>query len=140
MADTTTFAFELVSPERLLLSEPAQMVVIPGEDGDFGVMAGHAPFISTLRPGAIAIFKDGKVERRIFVAGGFAEVTASRCTVLAEEAEPLEGIDRAALETRIKILSEDAAESAEAEARAAAAAQLAIARAMLIAIDRPVYR
>jgi F-type H+-transporting ATPase subunit epsilon len=139
MADVT-FAFELVSPERLLLSEPARMVVVPGEDGDFGVLAGHAPLVSTLRPGAIAIFKDGKVERRIFVAGGFAEVTGERLTVLAEDAQPVEDIDRAKLEERIRTLSEDARDAAEAEARAAATAELKIAEAMLTAIDRPDYK
>lgn len=139
MADAT-FAFELVSPERLLLSEPARMVVVPGEDGDFGVLAGHAPLLSNLRPGSIAIFKDGKVERRIFVAGGFAEVTGERLTVLAEEAQPVEEIDRAALEARIKTLADDARDASEAEARAAAAAQLKIAEAMLTAVDRPDYK
>jgi F-type H+-transporting ATPase subunit epsilon len=136
----TSFAFELVSPERLLLSEPARLVVIPGEDGDFGVLPGHSPFVSTLRPGTIAIFKDGKVERRIFVAGGFAEVTPERCTVLAEEAQPLEDIDRGALEERIKTLADDARDAAEPEARAAAAARLRIAEAMVAALDRPAYR
>jgi ATP synthase, F1 epsilon subunit (delta in mitochondria) len=80
--------FELVSPERLLVSRPVEMVVVPGVEGDFGVLPGHAPLISEVRPGVIAVFEGGKVEERIFVAGGFAEVTAERCTVLAEQALP----------------------------------------------------
>jgi len=92
MADP--IAFELVSPERLLLAEPVEMVVVPGGEGDFGVLARHAPMITTVRPGVIAIYAGAKIARRIFVAGGFAEVTPERCTVLAEEAFALEGIDR----------------------------------------------
>ena len=82
MAETTNF--ELVSPERLLLSQPVEMVVIPGAEGDIGVLPRHAPLITTLRPGAIAIYEGGKIKQRIFVAGGFAEVTPERCTVLAD--------------------------------------------------------
>src|SRR3546814_18454611 len=71
-------AFELVSPERLLLSEEVDMVVVPGEEGDFGVLVRHAPLISTLRPGVIKVHNGGSVTEQIFVAGGFAEVTPSR--------------------------------------------------------------
>ena len=80
------FSFELVSPEKLLLAEEVDMVVVPGAEGDFGVLVGHAPLISSLRPGVIDTYNGGKVANRIFVAGGFAEVTGERCTVLAEEA------------------------------------------------------
>ena len=86
--------FELVSPERLLVSRPVEMVVVPGSEGDFGALPGHAPLISEIRPGVIAVFEGGKVQERIFVAGGFAEVTGERCTVLAEQAMPLADIDR----------------------------------------------
>src|SRR5262249_61675465 len=87
--------FELVSPERLLISQPVEMVVVPGVEGDFGVLPGHAPLVSTVRPGVIAVFEGGKVVQSIFVAGGFAEVTGERCTVLAEQATPVGDIDRA---------------------------------------------
>ena len=80
------FTFDLVSPEKLLLSEYVEMVVVPGAEGDFGVLIGHAPLISALRPGVIDTYAGTKVEKRIFVAGGFAEVIGERCTVLAEEA------------------------------------------------------
>lgn len=99
MADTVEF--ELVSPTRLLVSEPVEMVVVPGEEGDFGALPGHAPFISQVRPGVIDIHGGGAVTRRIFVAGGFAEVTQERCTVLAEEAVPVEDIDPAKAEARL---------------------------------------
>ncbi len=64
--------FELVTPERLAFSEPVEMVVVPGDEGDFGVLPGHAPMISTVRPGVITIYEGGAVRQRIFVAGGFA--------------------------------------------------------------------
>ena len=78
--------FELVSPERLLLSEAVAMVVVPGSEGNFGVLPGHSLLISTVRPGVIDVYADEQTEitERIFVSGGFAEVTAERCTVLAQ--------------------------------------------------------
>ncbi|MBT5809875.1 MAG: ATP synthase F1 subunit epsilon, partial [Rhodospirillaceae bacterium] len=80
MADT--IELELVSPEKLLLSEQVEMVVIPGEDGDFGVLPGHSPVISNIRPGVLSVFENGAVTQRIFIASGFAEVTMERCTIL----------------------------------------------------------
>lgn len=81
--------FELVTPERLVRSEEVHMVVVPGTEGDFGVLAGHAPFMSTLRNGDIAIYRGGmNVEpERIAVEGGFAEVSATGLTILAEKAD-----------------------------------------------------
>ncbi len=89
--------FELVSPERLLSSGKVAMVVVPGAEGDFGVLPGHAPMMSTIRPGAIAIYEtDGPAPtRRIFVDGGFAEVTPQGLTILAEAATPVGDIDPA---------------------------------------------
>ena len=84
MAATTLF--ELVSPERLFFSQPVEMVVVPGTEGDFGALPGHMPKLATVRAGVIVIFEDGRPKERIFVAGGFAEVTEETCTVLAEEA------------------------------------------------------
>src|SRR4051794_16843833 len=100
MAETTQF--ELVTPERLVFSEPAEMVVVPGSEGLFAAMPRHAPFLSTLKPGVIEVYEGGKVRQRIFVAGGFAEVTPERLTVLAERAVLVADIDRAAVEQRIK--------------------------------------
>ncbi len=96
--------FELVSPERLLLSEPVGMVVVPGSEGNFGVLPGHALFISTVRPGVIDVYADGMpaITERIFVSGGFAEVTPERCTVLADEALPLSSLDRGAIEAQAR--------------------------------------
>jgi F-type H+-transporting ATPase subunit epsilon len=88
MADT--FKFELVSPERVLLSEIAEQVVLPGSEGDFAVLANHAPMIATLRPGVLDVQLPGST-RRIFVKGGFAEVEPDRLTVLAETAFDADG-------------------------------------------------
>ena len=132
--------FELVSPVQLLMSEPVEMVVVPGAQGDFGVLAGHAPLISTVRPGVIHIFAGGAVTSRIFVAGGFAEVMAERCTVLAEEAVPVDEIDRAAVERQIADDTEDARDAGDEAARQAAERRLAIGQAKLQALDAPTYQ
>ncbi|MBM3538710.1 MAG: F0F1 ATP synthase subunit epsilon [Alphaproteobacteria bacterium] len=99
MADKVQF--ELVSPERLLVSREVEMVVVPGSEGDFGVLPDHAPLISTVRPGVIEIHESGAVAEQIFVAGGFAEVTGERCTVLADEAIPVKEIDRGATQKQL---------------------------------------
>lgn len=132
--------FELVSPEELLVSEDVEMVVVPGTEGDFGVLPGHAPLISTVRPGVIHVFASGSVSSRIFVAGGFAEVTGSRCTVLAEEAVPVDDLDRAAVEIDLKNAVEDAGAATDPAERKAAEGRAETARAKLAAIETPVYQ
>ena len=134
MAETTNF--ELVSPERLLLSQPVEMVVIPGSEGDIGVLPRHAPLITTLRPGTIAIYENNRVIRRIFVAGGFAEVTPERCTVLADETVALEGADRAAAEARLRAAREALAGADTDEQRAAYTKAVNIAEELIAAMDR----
>jgi F-type H+-transporting ATPase subunit epsilon len=109
MADT--LSFELVSPERLLLSREVEMVVVPGTEGDIGVLPSHAPLISQVRPGVLVVFEGGKPTDRIFVSGGVAEVTPERCTVLAEEAMPLESLDRADAERQIADGKDDLGEA-----------------------------
>jgi F-type H+-transporting ATPase subunit epsilon len=96
--------FELVSPEKLLLSEQVHMVIVPGSEGNFGVLPGHALFISSVRPGVIDVYEDESVTERIFVSGGFAEVTPERCTVLADEAVPLSSINRGDTEQQARSL------------------------------------
>lgn len=96
-----TFSFELVSPTRLVFSGEVEQVDVPGAEGDFGVLAGHAPFVSTLRPGVLTI-RDAGGARRLFVRDGFAEVSGKGLTVLAETAVPLENFDRDAFAQAIK--------------------------------------
>jgi F-type H+-transporting ATPase subunit epsilon len=99
MADRVQF--ELVTPERLIVSAEVEMVVVPGSEGNFGVLPGHAPLISTIRPGTIDIYEGGAITERIFVVGGIAEVTPERCTVLADEAMAPDALDRAALDAEL---------------------------------------
>jgi len=119
MADT--LQFELVSPEKLLVSEAVGMVVVPGTEGNFGVLPGHALLISTVRPGIIDVYDEGKISERIFVSGGFAEVTPERCTVLADEAMPLSSLDRAAIEAELRTLESTLAGYRDQAARGAGA-------------------
>ncbi|MEJ1995548.1 MAG: F0F1 ATP synthase subunit epsilon [Limibacillus sp.] len=128
--------FELVSPEKLLLSEPVDMVVVPGGDGNFGVLPRHSPLISTVRPGVIDVYQKGSVEQRIFVAGGFAEVTGERCTVLAEEAVPVEEIDRAETEQALKDAREDLADAKEAADKKEIEGRIAVLEAKMDAIKK----
>jgi F-type H+-transporting ATPase subunit epsilon len=104
MADK--IAFDLVSPEKLLLSAKADMVTVPGTEGYMGVMAGHSPVVTTLRAGMIDVAVDGK-DDRYFIRGGFAEIGPAKVTVLAEEAIPMTELDLAVLDQRIKDAQED---------------------------------
>ena len=125
--------FELVSPERLLISEEVEMVVVPGREGDFGILPQHSPLISTVRPGVIDIYQDSKIERRIFVTGGFAEVNFEGCTVLAEEAVGLDEIDRAGAEERLRHAEMDLKDATDDE-RAAAEHDIETATLLLDAL------
>lgn len=105
---TNKFDFELVSPEKKLLSEPATMVVVPGEEGDFGVLVNHAATVSSIRPGILEVHNDNQDDiKKIFVAGGFVDVTPTSCTLLAEEAILLDDLKQEELETSLKNLQED---------------------------------
>ena len=103
---TDKIAFDLVSPERLLLSDSADMVTVPATEGYMGVMAGHAPVVTTLRPGMIDVLKDG-TDSRFFIRGGFAEIGPGKVTILAEDAIPFAEFDLAVLDQRIKDTEED---------------------------------
>ncbi len=103
--------FDLVSPERLLISAEVDQVDVPGSEGDFGVLPGHAPVMTTLKPGVLTIQSPGKAGEKFFVRGGFAEVTLGGLTVLAEEAMPLAELDAAALAQRIRDAEEDVADA-----------------------------
>jgi F-type H+-transporting ATPase subunit epsilon len=105
--------FDLVSPERLLLSEDVESVVVPGAEGYFTVLARHAPFISTLKPGLLEVRGFGDGDRKFFIRGGFADVTPRGLTVLAEQAIPLEDLDAAGLDREIRNAEEDFADAGE---------------------------
>ena len=100
-----TFHFDLVSPARLVFSGEVNQVDVPGVEGDFGVLAGHAPTVATLKPGILTVFGAG-AKQRFAVHGGFAEVSATGLTVLAEVATPIDEADRVLITTRIRELEE----------------------------------
>ena len=133
MAERLTF--ELVSPERLLFSTDVEMVVVPGDEGDFGVLAGHAPLVSTVRSGVIDVYESDSISERIFVAGGFAEVVPGRCTVLAEEAVNLKEVEKSTVEERIRRNEQSIQNLNPGEDANALEVDLAVARALMDALD-----
>lgn len=133
MADAAKLSFELVSPERLLFSATVDMVVVPGSDGDFGILPGHALFLSSVRPGVIDIYNKGTVTDRIFIAGGFAEATPERCTVLADAAMPISDLKREEIEPKLKDAREDVGDVVDETGRKAAEKRVLVLEAMLAA-------
>jgi F-type H+-transporting ATPase subunit epsilon len=111
-----TFHFELVSPERLVFAGEVTQVDVPGEEGDFGVFAGHAPYVATLKPGVLTIYGDGGPQRMV-VRGGFAEVGPGGLTVLAEQAMPVSEIDAIMIAQAVKDAEEDVADADDDVAR-----------------------
>ena len=126
--------FELVSPEARLMDEPAVMVVLPGTDGDIGVLPEHSPLVSTMRAGVVSIYKENKttVTDQIFLASGFADVTGERVTVLAEEAIPVSKIDTEEVQKKIDAYKADLANGAD---KTHEAEHLAILEAQLAAVQ-----
>ncbi len=103
-----TFNFQLVSPDKVLVSEHAWQVTIPGEEGYFGVRAGHMSLIAAVRPGVVEVVKkEGAAPEKIFIAGGFADVTATQCTLLAEQAVNVNEIDAAKVQQELANTKED---------------------------------
>lgn len=125
MADTLTF--ELVTPERLAYSAAVEMVEVPGEMGDFGVLPGHAPFMSMIRPGVVTVYESAESVKRFFVPAGYAEVNPEGCVVLAEHLRDVAEIDLATASQEL--------ESAQAMLEAAddEAAQKRAEKALLVA-------
>ena len=112
-----TFHFELVSPERLIFSGEVEQVDVPGAEGEFGVLAGHAPLIATLKPGILRVYGGSGAPQRIVVKGGFAEVGPTGLTVLAEQAVSAEDYDPAMIEESIRDTEEDIADVTSDAAR-----------------------
>ena len=129
-----TFHFDLVSPEKLLFSGEVEQVDLPGSEGDFGVLAGHAPIIATLRPGILVIRGEGEPVR-IVVNGGFAEVGPTGLTVLAELAVPVDEFDASALAGVIKDTEEDVADEKDEWKRDKLAHKLAQLKALQAALQ-----
>ena len=112
-----SFAFELVSPERLLFAGDVESVVVPGTEGEFTVLKDHAPLMSTLKPGVVTVTEAGAKETRLFVRGGFADVAPTGLTILAESAVPVEQLDSAKLDAEIQNAREDVSDASSDETR-----------------------
>lgn len=129
------FRFELVAPERLVMSDDVVQVDVPGSEGDFGVLIHHAPMIATLRPGVLVVYRgEGQGKLEVFVRGGFAEVRPDSLTVLAEQAIPVEEIDADTLAQEIRNAEEDVADARDDATREKAERQLAILREVVAAL------
>ncbi len=126
--------FELVSPARLLFSGSVASVTIPGTEGEMGIFPGHAPILSTLKPGVVTVYKDGGSTDRIFVKGGMVEVNPQGLTVLAEVAIPMAELNADALSKQIRNAEEDVADAKSDEARRKAAENLEHLKALQGAI------
>lgn len=125
-----TFTFELVSPERMLFSGPVDQVVVPGEDGYMTIMAAHAPVMTTLRPGIVTVSEEKGSSKRLYVRGGFADVTASGLTILAEHAIPVEEIAVDKIAGDIKDAEDDLRDAKSDDLRKKAEDRLASLRTM----------
>ena len=126
---TDKVEFELVTPEKLLLSQPVDMVVAPGTDGYFGVLVEHIPFITTLRPGVVETYEGARLADQYFIDGGFAQVAHNRCTILVEQAIRVAEIDRGEAEQALQNLTEDLEDAKTDAERDEIQARLEIARA-----------
>ena len=133
---TATIAFDLVTPDRLLKSEPVEMVVVPGSEGDMGVLPGHSLLIGNVRPGLVVIFEGGRAIERIFVAGGLVDVRPDRCTVLAVEARPLAEIGMPEAETRLARAREALSDATTDAAKAVAMRRIHVAETLLSLLDQ----
>ena|SRR6267154_1842180 len=129
-----SFHFDLVSPEKLLFAGDVGQVDLPGSEGDLGVLAGHAPLVTALRPGIIVVYREG-ADLRVVVNGGFAEVGPAGLTVLADMAVPVEEFDRTVLAGEIKDTEEDAADATDSWQRDKLARRLDQLKALQAALQ-----
>lgn len=127
---STQIQFDLASPQKLHFSKPIAMVVVPGSEGTFGVLPGHAPMDTTLSTGVVEIYEtEGTISDRLFVIGGFCEVTSGYCTVMADDVIPVKNLKRDVIEDEIKQLSME--ENSDEVLR-----KLAVANSKLLAISQ----
>ena len=127
-----TISFDLVSPENLIFNDHVGMIIVPGKDGDFGVLPGHSKVMSSLRPGRVMVYGEGKnLLKAFFVSGGFAEVNPEKCIVLAESVDEINELEKATIEKEVQEL-----EGLEADT---SKEQLNIAKAKINAIESNFY-
>ena len=128
-----TFSFDLVSPENLILNDEVGMIIIPGKDGDFGVLPGHSKVMSSLRPGRVMVYgEDKNLLKAFFVSGGFAEVNPEKCIVLAESVDEINELEKATLEKEVQELEGQELDTTKE--------QLGIAKAKIDALGSDFYQ
>lgn len=132
----STFEFELTSPDKIVLSKPVVMVAVPGPDGMYGILAGHAPMVTTLAAGIVEVYaKDEQTpSERLFVTGGYCEVTTSSCAILANDILPIASLDKKTLQSELAALQKRRDVCSEEEEIAETEASLAITSAKLMAV------
>ena len=137
MSEAQKIQFELVSPEEKLITEAVSMAVIPGEEGEFGVGAGHSALVVSLQAGVVKLYKDGldSEAKKVFITGGFADVTGELCTILAEEAINVNDLDQAALEKQLADLNEDLGLAEEKADKLRISKRIALVKAKLSAVS-----
>jgi len=128
----TTISFDLVSPENLIFNDEVGMIIVPGKDGDFGVLPGHSKVMSSLRPGRVMVYgEDKNLLKAFFVSGGFAEVNPEKCIVLAESVDEIHALEKSAIEKEIQDLESRDTETAKE--------QLSIVKAKLESLSTSFY-
>ena len=128
----TKISFDLVSPEKLIFNDEVGMIIIPGKDGDLGILPGHSKLLSSLRPGRVMIYGEGKnLLKSFFVSGGFAEVNPEKCIVLAETVDEMNSLDKNSIEKEIQELKSHDAEGTNQ--------QLIVANAKIDALNTSFY-
>ena len=128
-----TISFDLVSPENLIFNDEVGMIIVPGKDGDFGVLPGHSKVMSSLRPGRVMVYgQDKNLLKSFFVSGGFAEVNPEKCIVLAESVDEINTIEKAAIEKEIQELEGQESDTTKE--------QLSIAKAKIDALGSDFYQ
>jgi F-type H+-transporting ATPase subunit epsilon len=127
-----TISFDLVSPEQLLFNDEAGMIIVPGKDGDIGVLPRHSKVLSSLRPGRVMVYGENKnLLKSFFVTGGFVEINPGKCIVLAEGVNEMSDLDKSSIQQQIQELESGASDSAKEE--------LAIAQSKIAALDSTYY-
>ena len=127
-----TISFDLVSPEQLLFNDEAGMIIVPGKDGDIGVLPRHSKVLSSLRPGRVMVYGENKnLLKSFFVTGGFVEINPGKCIVLAEGVNEMSDLDKSSIQQQIQELESGASDSAKEE--------LAIAQSKIAALDSTFY-
>ena len=127
-----TISFDLVSPEKLLFNDEVGMIIVPGKDGDIGVLPRHSKVLSSLRPGRVMVYGENKnLLKSFFVAGGFVEINPEKCIVLAEGVNEMSDLDKSSIQQQIQELESGASDSAKEE--------LAIAQSKIAALDSTYY-